>query len=233
MASKAAIIFASLAATAYLAAAPSAEAMDPGFYVGGFYGSLERSNSKSKDTARLAEISRDLYADLAFDTVSQSPSLSFDDESFGFLGGYRWTPNLAFELGYVQLGKLKYRSEDVLADLLETPPLVGTVSSRFTSKVTAFTISALGIWPLTYEWEVFGRAGIAFTGTKARIRIEDSSFGESDDSIEFVAGAGLSYTFLDVYTVRAEWQRVFDAGKNSLGSAADVDLLSVGFVVSF
>lgn len=51
--------------------------------------------------------------------------------------------------------------------------------------------------------------------------------------MNLLIGAGLSYTFLDVYTLRAEWQRVFAAGSNSLGSRSDIDLFSIGFVVSF
>src|SRR5262245_52880612 len=111
MSSKAAATLAFLAASAGAAFAPSVHAMDRGFYVGGYYGSVSRSTSKGKDIDRLSAITRDVYADFDYGTLSQSPRLHLDDNSFGFLGGFRWTPNLAFELGYMDLGELKYRSE--------------------------------------------------------------------------------------------------------------------------
>ncbi len=218
---------------AHVGLTPHAQAMDQGFYIGGYYGSVERDNSDSEDLASLQALSRDVYAALAFDTLSQSSRVSTDDQSFGFMAGFRWTPNLAFEVGYMQLGELEYRSDDVLADLLETPPLVGNLSTRIRHELSSFAISALGIWPLTYEWEIYARAGFSFTNTKAKIRIEDSPFSDSDDSVDLLAGIGLSYTFLDVYTVRGEYLRVFDAGKQSLGPQSDVDLLSIGVAVSF
>lgn len=233
MSSKAAATLALLAASAGAGFAPTVRAMDRGFYVGGYYGSVSRSTSKEKDIDRLSSITRDLYADYDYSTVSQSPRLRLDDDSFGFLGGFRWTPNLALEAAYMDLGTLEYRSEDVLIYLPQDPPPSGTVNTRFNSELTAFAISALGIWPLTYEWEIYGRVGFALTGIEGKIRVEDTSFSDSDDSVNLLIGAGLSYTFLDVYTLRAEWQRVFAAGSNSLGSRSDIDLFSIGFVVSF
>lgn len=237
MKSNAAIIIASLGASAYLSCAPTARAMDPGFYVGGYYGSLERDRNKDEDLAFMAAVSQGVWGDYAFQPVTFDPHLKVHDESWGFLAGYRWSPNFGLELGYLQLGELKYNSDDQLLDLLETPAVPVSGHSRFKTDLSAITISALGIWPLSYEWELFGRAGLALTSSEGRVRIEalggSATRHNSKQSADLLAGVGISYTFLDVYTLRGEIQRVFDAGNDDIAPETDVDLLSLSFVVSF
>lgn len=238
MNSNAAFSFAALAASAYLSYSPTVQAMDQGFYVGGYYGALERDVNKAEDAALLGSISNAVYEFGAFDPVSTVASLSVDDKSWGFFAGYRWTPNLALELGYLQLGEVTYRSNDQVLDVLVSPPVLYPAESRTRSELSALTFSVLGIWPLTYEWEVFGRAGISLTETEWHTRADVESFSpgrfsDSKSNADLLAGAGISYTFLDVYTLRAEVQRVFDAGNKDFIRQSDIDLVSLGISVSF
>ncbi|MET0656754.1 MAG: outer membrane beta-barrel protein [Steroidobacteraceae bacterium] len=238
MNSNAAFISASLAALAYLSCASAVQATDQGFYVGGYYGALERDVSKADDAVLLGSISNAVYQFGGFDPVSTDARLSVDDKSWGFFAGYRWTPNLALELGYLQLGEVTYRSNDQVLDVLVAPPVLYPAESRTRSELSALTFSVLGIWPLTYQWELFGRAGISLTETEWRTHadIEGFSpgrFGDSKSNADLLAGVGISYTFLDVYTVRAEAQRVFDAGNEDFVRESDIDLVSLGISVSF
>jgi hypothetical protein len=65
---------------------------------------------------------------------------------------------------------------------------------------------------------------------------EDAGFtasGEqSESSTDFLAGAGVTMSFLEIYGVRLEYLRVFDAGKEGFGEA-DLDMLSLGVTVTF
>jgi OOP family OmpA-OmpF porin len=238
MKSNTAVIFAALGSVLCLTCAPAARAIDPGFYVGAYYGSLSREASKAEDAAVLGSISDGAYRFFDFEPVATEFSLDVDDTSWGFFGGYRWTPNLALEIGYLQLGEVKYGSNDQILDVRESPPVPYQASTRTTAKLSALTLSALGVWPLTYEWEIFGRAGISFTETKWRTRLNveglgSDRFGDSKSNASLLAGVGMSYTFLDVYTVRGEYQRVFDAGNDDFVRESDIDLVSIGIAVSF
>ena len=54
----------------------------------------------------------------------------------------------------------------------------------------------------------------------------------SESSTDLVAGAGVSMSFLEIYGLRLEYLRVFDAGNESVGEA-DLDMLSLGITVTF
>lgn len=240
MNSNAAIILASLAGLAYFGSAPTAKAMDQGFYVGGYYGSLERDTEKAEDAAFLGAISDGAYIFDDLQPLSTDSRLSVHDKSWGFFAGYRWLPNMALEIGYLQLGEVTYRSSDVVdvIDVTLLPPGPYSAESRTRSKLSALTLSVLGIWPLTYQWEIFGRAGISLTETQWSTRLEVDGLGrdrfsDSKSNVDLLAGVGISYTFLDVYTLRAEAQRVFDAGNKDFVPASDIDLVSLGISVAF
>ena len=47
-----------------------------------------------------------------------------------------------------------------------------------------------------------------------------------------LAGAGVGFTFAEIYTLRGEYQRVFDAGDDTVGEG-DQDLVTVGVTVKF
>jgi opacity protein-like surface antigen len=230
---KTATIIASLAGMAYLATSAPSNAMEHGFYVGGFYGQLQRDANERAEEASFEAFAVDIYDSLGVATLSTDPSLDFRDRSYGFVGGYRILPNLAIEASYMELGELKYRSDDVVADNLGSFP----ITSSIRSDISGFGISALGIWPISYEWEVYGRAGFLLSSSEIIIRLRDEfgtlSGGDNQDSFDWLAGAGVSYTFLDVYTARAEFQRVFDAGHRDTGPVSDVDLLSISLLVTF
>lgn len=226
-------IIASLTAIAYVGSASQSHAMEHGFYVGGFYGQLERDSDDNAEQASFEAVTVDVYDSLGLATLATDSSVDFRDNSYGFVAGYRLLPNLAIEAGYMELGELKYRSSDIVADDVGSFPLTSSIRSS----ISGFGFSALGIWPISYEWEVYGRAGFLLSSSEIIIRLTDEvgtlSGGDSQDGFDWLAGAGISYTFLDVYTARAEIQRVFDAGDEDTGPVADMDLLSISLVVTF
>lgn len=225
----AAIIAFGLAAGAF--AADSAQAAQYGFYVAGYYGNAEKT---------VAKANYDNYATFVYDfygfTPSQTVSTISDgkDSSFGMAAGYRLLPWLAFEGGYMDLGSVSYRNDSFGTNRAENN-IQEPWQQRIESTTSGIALSALGIWPISYSWEVYGRAGVLVASNKLDIFITDffgaASPSISDSSFELLAGVGASMAFAEVYSLRLEFQRVFKAGEAP--AEGDVDILSLGFTVSF
>jgi opacity protein-like surface antigen len=210
-----------------------ARAVERGFYVGGYYGQT-KSDLESGPYEGLAW---DIYP-LADYQALQRVSSSFDtkDSGYGFFGGYRLFRHLAIEGGYSEFGEFTFRDESNGVDLLNDEAVA--LSQRLTTSVTGITLSALGIWPLSYRAEVFVRGGIIFTTSDLDTHLVSSNgfdagaqlFSESDT--DFVVGAGGGFTFAEIYTLRLEYQRILDAGDELTGEA-DMDSVNLGFTVAF
>lgn len=223
-----------LAAAAMVAAlagagiAPRAHAGQVGFYIGGQFGqSSKESNIQDFDV--YAQQNYDLFG---FVVDSGTSSLDDSDSGYGFVAGYRFTPHLAVEGGYLNLGNLKYRSR--VTGSAQGVPSDGAFNVD--SETSGIALSGLGVWPLSYRWEVYGRAGVLFASNTASLFYADNvgpARGEfSENSIDALAGIGTSLNFLEIYDFRLEYQRVFDAGDAATGEG-DVDMISVGITVLF
>ncbi|MFN2645154.1 MAG: outer membrane beta-barrel protein [Burkholderiales bacterium] len=132
-----------------------------------------------------------------------------EDTSFRLFGGYQFTPNIAAELGYASLGKLKVNGID------------GDIEA------TAWDLSAVGMFPIVDKLSILGRLGVARVEGKA-----SGAFGsESDTKNGVTFGLGAQYDFTRNLGLRAEWQRY----KVDAGSAGDADLdnLNIGVLWRF
>lgn len=216
------------------------QAAELGFYVGGAYGPA------SKDIEKGVYDDLGVYLNDVFGYVPTSTASTFDNEDNGysFVGGYRLYSWLAVEGGYLGLGKQRHHADMqgnflplVEGDPLEPSPLTVTTSSR----TTGLSLSALGILPLSYRWEVYGRVGVLFATNELTLYATDGvvpfkqKFNSSGTGL--LAGAGASFTFAEIYALRAEYQRVFGVGDVEVGAAtvgdADTDLITLGLTVKF
>ena len=220
-----------------VAAGHTAAAAERGFYVGGHFG------QSSKDAPRsFYELFNDDIQVFSFFAPTQQ-SVSFDDSdtAFGLIGGYRLTPHLAFEGGYVNLGQVTYTSRSSGNFPLES----GTETVTIESETTGFTVAALGVLPLSRNWELFTRAGALFADNKIRIVVNAQgqqfipplgnrfSGSDSQSATNFYAGLGISRRFFEIYDLRLEYQRTFDAGDEATGGKGDLDTALLGLVVTF
>lgn len=206
------------------------QAAELGFYVGGSYG----NGDKSIDKASYDQFALAVFSDVGFvpgsnagDNVS---SIDTTNPGFGFVAGYRLNNHLAVEGGYLDLGKFRYQTVSNVTLTNGTPV---TVTLTANSKTTGFALTALGILPLGYRWELYGRAGVLLASNERTLFL--SGLGSDTDngsSTDLLAGAGAGFTFAEIYTLRAEYQRVFDAGDNIVGEG-DQDLATVGVTVRF
>jgi OOP family OmpA-OmpF porin len=213
----------------------AAKAAELGFYVGGAYG------NGSKDIARSAfdQSALGIFDFFGFLPAGGTSSIDPDNRGYGFTAGYRLTPHLAVEGGYTELGKVTYRArvdgDVVVEQFFREGPATVNLSSQ--AKTGGFALSALGILPLSYRWEMYGRAGIMFSSNELTLFITDSEFSykaqPTGSSTDFLAGAGISFTFAEIYSFRGEYQRVFDAGDDDTVGEGDADLVTLGITVKF
>ena len=215
--------------------APSAEAGDDGFYVGGSF-AITRKDTESTEFELFAGDLQDFV--FLFTPTDERTSFDDSDTSYSLFVGYRFTRHIAVEGGYARLGELSYRSF-ASGDF---PMDRGTLNIAMDSETSGFTVSALGILPINYNWEVYGRAGVLFAtnefalslGARGEIFAQPSgaqSFSKSTE--DMYAGLGVSMRFFDIYDVRLEYQRIFDAGLPLTLNAGDLDVASLGLIVTF
>jgi hypothetical protein len=157
-----------------------------------------------------------------------------DANGFGFVVGYRFLRYLAAEIEYLDLGTRRYRASDVIA--LDTD--VFAIATRVKTRTGGLAASALGILPLSEHWEIYGRAGLVLTTDRIDISLTDDTGGgiaasDEGSGAALMAGGGISLGFANMYSIRVEFRRVFDAGDKNIGGKGDVDLLSAGVLVQF
>ena len=102
-----------------------------------------------------------------------------------------------------------------------------TATSRVNTNADAWTLAAVGSYPLTNKFSVMAKLGAAYvlTSTNTRVgagRNEHTGY----DSYQPYYGVGLKYALLNNVDLRAEWER-FDLDHYN------IDLMTAGFAVKF
>ncbi len=215
----------------------SAVAHDVGFYIGGFV------LQSSKDAARGEyEALNSAVQDFSIFTVGEQRN-SFDETDIGFAvsGGYRFTRYIAIEGGFTQFGQITFASRATGNYPLEP----GTLATNIETETSGFTLSVLGAWPVTRNWDVFARAGALLADNELKVVVVAKGnqfvpplgpgFSEtgSKSSTNYFGSLGISRRVLEIYAVRLEYQRVFDAGVDFTGGKSDLDAILLGLVVTF
>lgn len=232
-----AAIIAFIAVAGSAAVAP-VQAGELGVYAGVGYAMVK------KDSTRSAFENEALGVDELAQFVPQSTTASFDssDSSYGFVVGWRMSDHLAFEGGYMDLGDVKYRehSEGLFLSQADPPepPEAGTLQQNIDSGTSGIQLSALGILPLSYRWEVYAKGGVLISNSVESVFIADdlgntARFRVTQSGFDLLAGAGISFSIADIYNLRLEYVRVFDAGDKDTVDEADVDMAALNVTVSF
>jgi OOP family OmpA-OmpF porin len=152
-------------------------------------------------------------------TLTRSQS----DESatpYHIFGGYRFMEYFAVELAYLNLGDATYKGN--LSDNATTNPRSGAIKGTWS--VDGVPLSLLGIWPISDQFDIFGRVGVFYGSVDLKARAKDSTgativSGSADDNTtEFFGGAGADWNFTDNLTGRAEWQFMPSVGNDDTGS---------------
>jgi len=180
----------------------AAQAQDTGFYVGGSLGRSEFQDFNGRDIDR------------GLSSIGVTSTTSTDDTDTGWklFVGYQVMPYLAVEGAYTDFG-------DATARTLVTAPSPTTIHTKV--EADAWTLSALGMLPVGYNFTVFARAGINFWDFNVKSSAPGVVVSGSDDGTDWVYGVGAMYRFTPNLSARAEWER-YDFDND------DVDLLSAG-----
>jgi hypothetical protein len=212
------------------AVADTAGAAEFGIYAGVHYAQGKRE----AEEAEFASATRFIYESNGFTPLESTTSFDDEDSGYGFVVGYRLLENLAFEGGYLDLGDVSHR--DRSAGLFDgTAP--ENWGQNIDSRTSGITLSALGILPLGYRAEIYARGGLLLASNRADIFITDgissANLRVTNSGVDMLAGVGASFRFAEIYGLRLEYQRVFDAGDDETLGEADADLLTLGVTVSF
>ncbi|MDP2788149.1 MAG: outer membrane beta-barrel protein [Pseudomonadota bacterium] len=214
------LVVQSLTALVLAGSSITAMAADTGWYAGVGVGSAQ-----AKDLVSAAEFDADLLADYG---ITATSTIDDSDTAWKLFAGYRFNKNLAVEGGYADLGKATF-------DSIVTSGGGGRVSASWGAK--AWSLAAVGILPVTDQFEVFGKIGgyfynadLSATGSGGGGTV---SVSVDDDGTGLLFGVGASYSFTKNIAVRAEWERYKDVGDENAIGTSDVDMLSVGIQYKF
>jgi len=127
------------------------------------------------------------------------------DTAWKAFGGYQINRYIAVEGGYIDLGR------------------ASTAGASFDSK--AWQASAVGSLPITQQFALTGKLGIAQTET-------DVSGSGTDHNTDPTYGLGLRYDINRQVGIRGEWER-FRVSGNPLAGKSDTDVFSVNAVYRF
>ena len=126
------------------------------------------------------------------------------DTAWRILGGFQFSKFFAAEIGYYDFGEAS--------------------SGNLKLEAEAFELVAVGSFPLTDRFSVYGKIG-GYQG-----KLEGAGFDE--DSTDLTYGIGARWDFTKRLGVRGEWQRYESLGGGNL-IETDVDVLSIGLIFSF
>ncbi len=144
-----------------------------------------------------------------------SGAVDGSDSGLKIYGGYRFSPNFALELAYVDLGKLTYSG-----DFLGAPVTGGTV------KASGFNTSLVGTYRVNPRFDLFGKAGLIAWSAKASDVTGGVPFSAKDDGVDLSLGVGAEYYFSKKVGARLEWEHFAT-------EPGEASLLSAGIVVKF
>jgi hypothetical protein len=212
-----------------LAVGPLHAAEAKGFYMG-FDVGMSRADIDKREIDRAVV---DAFESVGLIVLDGDSRLEEADGTYGLIAGYRIGPYLAFEAQYLWLGEPYYRAEGTITDGVFVAPAKAEV--EWDSKGAA--LSALGIWPLARQWELFARAGAYFaeTSTTVSLSIDGLQARErlSKSTTELLWGVGGTYIAGANWSVRLEYQQVPDLGDDDRTGETDVERLNLAWLYRF
>jgi OOP family OmpA-OmpF porin len=180
----------------------------------GWYAGLDLGRS------RLGMNGSDVDGALANQSIASSTSLDRTDTAFGVNGGYRFNRYFALEGAYERLGSFDYSASTG----------TDTIDGKF--KASALSLAAVGFYPLSPQWSLYGKAGLARTDAKLEASSETGltpTENTSHTGTGLLIGAGVTYDFDRNFYAKAGWDRYNKVGDSTTGSGPiDLYMLGVG-----
>lgn len=211
--------------------AGNARAAQLGVYAGISYAMVEKDSTRSVFENEAVGI----YNAFGFTPTQTTGTFDSKDSSYGFVVGWRLTEHIAVEGGYIDLGDVTYR--DRSTGFAEGAPAPQDWAQNVESSTSGIALAALGILPLSYRWEVYARGGVLISNNTESVFItngvDSRPLRGSKSGLDLMAGVGVSFSVVEIYNLRLEFGRVFDAGEDDALDEADVDMATLNVTVSF
>lgn len=160
------------------------------------------------------------------DACSDQPANSSctDSKTVGrVIGGYQFNSNFAIEGAYASLGEAE------LKDL--------NSSAKVEIDGSAFSLSLIGIAPLSDNWALYGKAGMGRWNVDLSVNDGAGTSVSGDDSgTDPVFGAGLMWTIDKGSNLRFEFERQtvgLEDASDGFFEDVDVDTVSLNYSFSF
>ncbi len=147
--------------------------------------------------------------------------------------GYQFNPNLAVELGYLELSKLKTTSPNITVHGEWYAP------GSITLNQNAIDVAAKGILPINDKFNVYGKLGVAYLSSDltylnehtGNTNNDNHDFGIAEHQWAPEAGIGASFNITNNVFVDTSWTHIQTiGGKKKLGN---IDFVAVGIGYSF
>lgn len=138
---------------------------------------------------------------------------------FKIYGGYQFNKNWAAEMSYVDLGKFSAQS-----NFLNT-----------TVKTSAFTLSAIGSLPVSDQFSVFGKLGLAAKTTNVDefTPSYNYTYSEKKTTTAPLIGFGAEYRFTPSLALRGEYEYIGETKIGERDAKISNGLMSVSLRYSF
>lgn len=139
------------------------------------------------------------------------------DTGFKAYGGKRLHENLAIEIAFLDLGRLRDKQAD----------------STSVAESRGINLSLLGIIPTGDIGFLYGKAGIMFSESTITRSTDTSSRESDEDSTDFTYGAGYAFTFGDKYDLRFEIERLNDLSSDFVRGGDAITSFNMGGTIYF
>ena len=158
------------------------------------------------------------YMGLDYGTWSMSDNTGFSDPGvLTFSGGYRFTPNMAAEVGYAMAG------DTTLSDPF------GSV----TYKQSALKIAAVGTYPVNNQFDLFGKLGLAMVSGELSGTGFYSFVNYSATTNNLMYGLGGQFNVNPQFGIRLQYESLGKSKASSTATGVDVTVVSVGALFNF
>lgn len=159
------------------------------------------------------------------------------DTGFRLYGGFRMTPYLSVEGGYVGLGRIGFRRS---VDQTCTPPqpscTPSTVTQNGNLRAGGWTLSLVGELPIGHSFALSARAGLIRSTVRISNNVSERFFSDQPATATQtrpIVGIGARYALSSQISARLNWERFINLGDRGQTGNGNVDLVSLGLEYSF
>lgn len=221
------------------AAAQSAVAAEKGWYAGIGVGQNKVSDWVSDDD--MVVLLDDFGSQMGVNSFSGTVSANSDDKDTGWkiFGGYQFTPVIAVEVAYLDLGAATADSAAVGTFDVGSGPFDGSLYLKVKSEASALVADVVGKLPAASWLDFFAKAGFyharvevtATAGATDSGGVYESSDSEKDTSNGLHVALGADFNVAQHVAIRAEWERLSKI--DFQGDDFDISGLSVSAIYRF